>query len=519
MAREIFGTTTGNGGGVATRNLKFQRRLDDYNVMRDTLEGQSFIKSQGVVYLPKPPALVDPGNDPKELKYTFYKSFAEFPELVSQALLGVQGLVHMRPPVIELPSTLNYLNEGATPDGKSLIELWMDATREVFLMGRFGLLPEIYENRAYLCQYHAENIINWRKVKTGSGMAASLVVLYEPTEEATGDQGFGTEIINYYRVLRVEDGQYVEELWREEVKRASSDEDVSGQEMLPEFPIVPSRMGRNWSFIPFVPINATDNEYDPGQIPLLSVAQKALDIYRKSATYNRTLYLKGDPPLLRTGFEEEEAAAASTIGGGVIWNAANPDADAKYIEPTGDVIEDQRKAMLDDHEKALQAIGRLMDHRGDGVESGQALKERRAANSVTLVGVLQSVAEGFERALRNMTEVMGGNAEEVVFKPNLDFMESEMTPDDILKITQAKNEGAPLSLRTIHGRFKASGVTEMDYEAETEEIEQEDPTGVLGNDGPQDAGTAGSGGGTEEDEDPAPAASPDTDDLDGDPTR
>jgi len=494
-------TPTANGvGGVSTQNRLYQRQRENYELMRDALEGQYRIKEQGTQYLLKPPALAVAGNDPQGAKYAFYKSFAEFPELVSQALFGIQGLIHHRPPVIELPRTLQYLEQQATPDGKTLDELWMDATREVFLMGRFGLLPEVYENQVYLCQYHAESIQNWHKVKTESGMSASLVVLHEPVEEVVTGDGFGVDEVDYYRVLKVEDGQYVEELWRGNDVQASTGTQPEGVdvEMLPSYPIVPSRMGRNWSFIPFVPINAINNEYDPGQIPLLAVAQKALDMYRKSATYHRTLYLKGDPPLLRTGFSPEEAESANTIGGGVTWDAANPEADAKYIEPTGEVISDQRQAIIDDLEQAQRAIGRLVDNKGGGVESGEALRERRAANSVTLVGVLQSVAEGFEKALRNTTVVMGGNPDEVVFKPNLDFMAPELTADDVVKFTTAKNQGAPISLQSLHDTFRRGGVTQIDFDEEMQLIEDEDATfNMPGGDDPADAGDIGQDEGTD----------------------
>lgn len=477
----IGNPATGSGGGVATQNKQYTAAVDNYTLQRHAVEGQSRIREEGTTYLMKPPALVDPGNDPLSAKYNFYKSFAEFPELVSLALMGIQGLIHQASPLIELPSQLNYLLERATPDGKSLEDLWVDMTREIFLMGRGGLLPEVYDNSVYLCQYNAESIINWHKIKSGSGNMASLVTLHEPVDEPVGE-GFAVNEVDYYRVLRLDDdGQYVEELYKSEVKILSTGDKSLESELVDQYPISPSRMGVNWDFIPFVPLNAINTEFDIGQIPLGPVAQKALDIYRKSATYHRTLYLKGDPPLIRTGFSKEEAEEANTVGGGVLWDAANPQATAGYVEPTGDSIPHQRTAILDDFAQAEQAIGRLIDDNKQGIESEGALRERRAAKSVTLVGVLNAAAEGFERALRNCTVVMGGNPDDVVFKPNLDFMAAELTADDVLKYAQGKNSGAPLSNRSIHEIFRKGGVTEMAFDDEMEEIADEDPTGLLTN--------------------------------------
>jgi hypothetical protein len=505
---------TGSGGGVTTRNSQYIRAIDDFNLMRHAVEGQRRIKEESTLYLPKPPALVDPGNDPQGIKYAWYKSFAEFPELVSLSLMGIQGLIHRRPPEIELPSQLEYLRETATPDGKSLEDLWVDATREIFLTGRMGLLPEVYKDSVFLCFYGAEFITNWHKIKSGSGNTASLVTLWEPTEEVIDGQDFATQIVDYYRVLRLDDaGQYVEELWKDEVKAASTGEKIEST-MLEEYPIVPSRMGANWDFIPFVPINAVNTEFDIGSIPLLPVAQKSLDVYRKRATYNRTLYLKGDPPMLRTGFSPTEAETANTVGGGVVWDAANPEAKASYIEPTGDSIPAQREAIADDFEEARQAVGRLLDDKKQGIESGEALRERRAAQSVTMVGVLTAAAEGFERALKNVTVVMGGDSDKVVFKPNLDFMSAEITAEDVVKFTTAKNQGAPLANETIHGIYRRGGLTDLEFEAEQELIDDEDPTGVVPTAGSL-AGLPGQPAPGDEDEDDPEGDDPDREDVIG----
>ena len=482
MAETVKLPTSAIGGGVATKHRTFQLKELDFIMMRHANEGQSCVKRQLTRYLPKPPALLDKGIDPKGQKYDFYLSFAEFPELTSQALISIQGLVHKLPPEIELPRQIEYLRDNATPDGKPLDQLWMDVTREVFLMGRAGLLPEVFENTVRLCQYAGDSIINWRKLKEGSGADASLVVLYEPTEEesTTGD-GFASEIIDYFRVLRLTPEGYVEELWRNQTKIADSTGQVAATQpsqttvMLEQYPIRPQRQGAGWAGIPFVPINAGDIDYDLGPIPLLPVAQKSMDIYRKTATYQRTLYLKGDPPMLRKGFTEEEVESIKTVGGGVIWDASNTDADAMYIEPTGDSIPHQRTSIVDDFEQAQKAAGKLFDDAKGGVESGEALRERRAAQSVTIVGVLQTVADGFERALRNVTEVMGGNPEDVHFRPNLDFMEADLSAADVLQFTQAKNEGAPISRETLHGVFKRGGVTRMEFADEERTIEEEDP--------------------------------------------
>ena len=114
-----------------------------------------------------------------------------------------------------------------------------------------------------------------------------------------------------------------------------------------------------------------------------------------------------------------------------------------------------------------------------------------------------------------------GNHDDVVFKPNLDFMAAELTADDVLKYAQAKNAGAPLSLESIHEVYRRSGITSMTFEDEQAVIEDEDPTGVvptagsvedLANNGlPASDGNSGEGG--DEDLDPTSQGEIDEDEV------
>ena len=54
----------------------------------------------------------------------------------------------------------------------------------------------------------AEDIINWRIEKVGANHVLSLVVLKECAQQVTED-GFGTQEVDQYRVLRLAGGVYV----------------------------------------------------------------------------------------------------------------------------------------------------------------------------------------------------------------------------------------------------------------------------------------------------------------------
>jgi hypothetical protein len=68
--------------------------------------------------------------------------------------------------------------------------------------------------RATILPYPAESIINWRTQNIGGVKRLSLVVLREPTMKYS-DDGFEAIECIYHRVLRMEDGIYVQNLYDE----------------------------------------------------------------------------------------------------------------------------------------------------------------------------------------------------------------------------------------------------------------------------------------------------------------
>lgn len=462
---------------VATQHPAHKKRADDYQLMRDSIEGEGAIKAGKTEYLAMPAAMMESPH--KDKQYIHFLEGADYVELLSPIIDGLQGLVHQKPPSVELPKKLEHLIEWATPDGKDMVSLFQDMTRELFSTGRMGLLPEVFpadkEQPVYLCQYTAESIINWRKSYANSGMSVSLLVLEERSFGPTAENEFGHEETITYRVLRLNSdkenlqvplGYSVQPY----VKRADDKEPVAG-----EF-IEPTRIGKKWDAIPFVCVNAINLEFDVGPIPLLPAARRILSAYQKSASYNRALYLCADPTVVRTGIEKDEAEKANVIGGGNCWNFENPQAKVQFLELSGNSIPFQRDAIKDDFERAEQATGRLFDYGNSSSkqrESADAIRLRQAGQQATTKTVVINAAAGLEKALKNIAVLYGVNPDEVKVTPNLDFAEIAMTAADLVQFMAAKTAGAPISTETIHANMTKGGMTNKTFEEEIEAMQTE----------------------------------------------
>lgn len=478
---------------INTRHPEYQEQVENWQRCRDTIEGEQAVRERIETYLPPPPgmkgginvasvqqALTSTGSSSN--RYAFYASFAEFPEIVGPTINGIQGLIHAKKPEVVLPGKLDYLLETATGAGDSLWELWEEITREVMSVGRVNLLAEVSQrgdDRLYLCPYVAESLINWRVRPKIQGGQVTLCVLEECESVDDPEDAYALKEVKRWRELLLTESGYVVRLWQ---ANGDGKPEIAPNEAGEEF-TVPTLFGKAFGEIPMTPINAVDNDFRFGSIPSLPMVRRALAIFRKSADYHRSLYIKGDPQPVLFGVDPSEKP--TEIGGGSIWCFQQPEGKAQFLDIDGQGIPLMRQAIQDEFERFSAETGRLMDVNDKaGAESGVALKQRHSMQLVTVKSLVINAASGLQAALRQMARLMGLSPDEIKgieFRPNLDFAEAAMTADELLKLVMACNQGAPLSRETVHSIARRRGLTMKTYEDEQDEISQQGPAlGAIG---------------------------------------
>ncbi len=427
--------------------------------------------------------------------YDFYISFSEFPEIVEPALPGFQGILHAREPRVNIPPRMEYLEEDATPEGFSLLVLWQQVTREILAGGRVGLLADVSrDDNVRVVPYSVENVINWQERPPRLGGGAFFVIIRElkqvPKEDKAGvlDE-FATEQMRFFRELRVRDSVYQARLWRDpegtKFERTSAAGTIavpsipaSGEQGGPEIVLVDgqewttiSLLGKTFDKIPFLAVNALDIGFEYGAVPILPMTRRAYSIYRLTADYRRSLYMKGDPQPYIAGISEDKAPPR--IGGETVWTFDSPDAKPGYLDIDGQGIPLTRQAIQDELERFDQEGGKLLSTT-QRPESGEALAMRLLAHQVTLRNVVINAGIGFQQALRMIAEMLGLDAKEVTFEPDLDFASPVMSGTEASEWAKAKSVGFPISSETLHSLARRGGVTEKTFKEEIEAIE-EDP--------------------------------------------
>lgn len=468
---------------VSTKHPLYTEFLPDWRQLRDTKEGERKIKQKGIEYLPATAGMYAAGfgtadvNSKGSRAYGAYRTRAVFPELVKEALEAVLGVMHLKPPTIELPAALEPMRARATLRNESLEMLLHRINERQVLMGRMGLLLDVAsgpgEKVPYVVVYEAEQVGNWDdggRAADSARRSLNLVVLDESENVRT--DAFEWEHLEKYRVAVLGDVESNEQPEAGAKFRVAVVEQRNGAGDIPaqEQFIEPSIAGRTLEFIPFVFVNATDIVAEPERSPSMPLSNLALTIYRGEADYRQSLFQQGQDTLVTIG-DNKDNPEYMTGAHGVIPLPMN--GDAKYIGVSSKGLPEQRAALENDYKRAAVMAGQMLDTSSREKESGDALRVRVGAATATLRRIALTGAFALQEILRMAATWVGANPEEVIVTPNLDFADDELASKTVLELMQAIAIGAPLARQSVHELLQKRGLTKRSWDEELEAIEEE----------------------------------------------
>jgi hypothetical protein len=468
---------------VDSKHPSYQEFRPDWEIMNKTYRGERAVKEEGEIFLPATSGQKEDGfraGQPGRNAYDAYKKRASFPDVVRGAVEAMIGVMHHKPPVIELPDSMEQMREMATLKGESLEVLLRRINENQLVSGRLGLLLDVPDGSPvgttpYVALYKALSIINWDDGKREEPIAQNLNLVALDESEFERKKDFEWELENKFRVLILGDpdvnepkggGAYQVGLFEE-----------SGTTFTTANMITPSIGGRTLEKIPFVFINATDVVPEPDIPPLLGLANLALTIYRGDADHRQGLFMQGQDTLVVIGGVDDEKYR---VGANAVITV-NQGGDAKYIGTDSAGLSEMRESLQNDKASAAQMGAQLLDSVSRERESGDALKIRVAARTATLNQIALAGAFGLEQILKIAAEWLGANPDDVKVTPNLDFAADELGSKTLVEYMAAKSMGAPFSLRSIHALMREKDLTQLEFEEEIAELEAEadllpDPT-------------------------------------------
>ena len=509
------------GSNISDPHPDYNARRSDWVLMFDANEGQRHIKSKTTEYLPATSGMRALSSTSKKLDgeglalYTAYLIRAFFPDLVKETVRALTGILDREPANIELPEALEDMRELATPKGESLNDLLVQIHINQLLYGRLGLLLDVDPNRdlPLIVRYPAPQILNWDDLtvtndlkqqdddKRSQAVRRLLMVVLDETrfERDTGNR-FTWNLVPRYRVLNL--GEAGANVFTSQVERDGN----------LQTSITPAIRGKTVDEILFTFINTTDLATQPGEVPLINLANLGLAIYRGEADHRSALFMSGQDTLVITGYDISSGSSENPddnespiIGSGAYLNIPDPDGDAKFIGPDSKALSEQRASLEDDYKRAGEEGIKLLSS-GAGAEAAETLRIRVAGRTATLQTIAMTSATGLESALRQAAVWVGADPQEVKVEPNLDFITEDQDPADLIAFATAKKSKVPLSWKSVHNWLRQKDFTELTFEEEIEQIEEEADMDIFDSGGDAFLGEPGAPGAGGDLNDPAMVA-------------
>ena len=455
--------------GAATKRKELRDYERDYKLIADCVAGERSVKKRGITYLPMP----NPDDESAEnaARYDAYRTRAVFYNVSQRTLSGMVGEVFSRDPVEELPTRLDVVSEDADGTGLTLTQLAKRAVRYALSMGRAGVLAdyplteegvtradiESGQVQPSLTIYDARHVINWRTTKVGNKTTLRLIVLWEQYDDE--DDGFAVTTKDQYRVLRLVDGVYTVQIYRN-----------GASYMGPVSPTDAS--GATFDYIPFTFIGSENNDAEIDHPPMYDLASLNVAHYRNSADYEEGVYMVGQPTPVFAGLTQAWVAdvmkgvVALGSRGGVMLPEGGT-ATLLQMEANTAAFE-----AMTHKEKQMVTLGAKLVENKEVQRTATEADLDSAAETSVLADVAKNVSAAIKFGLENCARFVGDPDAEIVYTLNTEFKISRMTSQERAQLISEWQQGA-ITFSEMREGLRKSGTATLDDEEAKTEIKEE----------------------------------------------
>jgi Domain of unknown function (DUF4055) len=412
-------------------------------------------------------------------EYSDYVNRATLFNATARTLDGLLGMVFRKPPVITAPTALQPVIDDMTlarDNVCNMAELSERALHDDILVGRVGYLIErppvntegmtqaqvsALNLRPYVAEYKAESIVDWWFDRVNNSAQLVMVRLAEEVEVWTS--GIDRDCIQQERRLLLENGMYVQRIFRE----------VKGKPVQFGGDIIPLMNGAPLDFIPFV------CDFSVTKPPILDLADVNLSHFYTDVEREHGAHYTAIPTPMFAGFQfaEGEAFQLGASGG---YASQDPSATWGYLEFNGAGLT-TLKEIKEEKEKHMAVLGaRFLQQDSSKQESTDTVRIRRSGETSVLAGLAQKRSRAMTRILQIMAQWMGIDGD-ISVELNSDFTEAGLTAQDLTAFVAAWQGGA-ISQQTLfynlqHGELYENWVTFEDEQSRIE-AQQIAPVGM-----------------------------------------
>lgn len=456
---------------IDTKNPQFELYQPVWQKTRDAVAGSVKVKEKRHEYLPVPDAdSNDESMGTNTLRYRQYIKRAVYTNFTGRTKNALVGAAFRKSPMVDIPDNLDYLLDDATGDGLSLTQLAKDTLSDLLETGRGGFLVDYpqaddglsvedvarLDLRASIIPYTAEDVINWKSSVVGGRKLVTLIVLRETYLDAADE--FSHESKTQYRVLRLTDGGYTQQIYREDVPYTDE--------------IYPKQSdGSAWGFIPFHFIGSKNNDSTIDDAPLSDIANVNIAHYCNSADYEESCFITGQPTLfITTSLSADQFQAMNPKGiklGSRSGHVLGDSGTASLLQPNANQLVLEAMKLK---ESQMVAIGARIITDRSGNETAEGARIRFASENSVLGDVVDNLSKAIEKCIKWCGLFMGVDADDSYFEINRDFYDKQVDPQMIMAMITLMDREL-IAHVDVFDNLKAAGL--IDPERTLEDVQSE----------------------------------------------
>ena len=420
---------------VNSKHDDYLNAVDRWETTRDAVDGQDAVKRKKTKYLPE---FVPRDED----RYKQYLALAYYVNVTGRTLRGLLGAVFRKPVGMELPTQIEYLIDDADGMGQNLDQIAKQVIDGQMVEGRYGLMVDYPKAEAGMTReqvasqrlrasikcYSAPCILNWKTTVVGSDIALSLVVLEESTDAS--DDEFEREPKKQYRVLRLSEGVYTQQMYGEDMQPTS---DL----MVPR-----DAKGQAFTYIPFYFVGAEDNTPGVDNSPLYDLANINLAHYRNIADAESALRVFSQISLhIDIGDTTPETWKEHNPNGVMFGSSSAIITQKGKVELVQASPHNFGTEELTKKEARMVSVGaKLISKEGINQTAEEARINASSEHSV-LDHVVGNATDAMTQAIKACAEFMGADPEKVEFDINREFFPRNLAAQEIMAIIQLADRG------------------------------------------------------------------------------
>lgn len=448
--------------GVDTPNSLYDSLKGQWERCRDASRGSDDVKAKGVKYLPALDSHKKEGQWTLNSKYSEYLTRALYYNATKRTIEGLSGAIFQKAPSVVAGAAEEDCKD-ITLTGEPLEMFALFTTNEHLTTGKFGILVDMSSEEAttprpYWVGYEAEKIINWRYERLGGDAKLVFAVLEESVEIVDEDDEFSSDVEIQYRVLRLKNGVYSQQVYKPTQESGSKKVEYTAEEE-----IFPTRRGVHLDFIPFAIPWAS---HIP---PLLDLVDVNLAHYRSSADLKHGLHFTALPTPWVSG-QKGDSSKPLSMGAGVAWDL-DVNGKAGMVEFTGSGLGAIRQDMQDMEHMMATLGARLLEPPPRYAETALSVSMRHSSDYATLRTIAQVVEQQLTYALK-IHDWWLGSAKTVAdskadIQLNKVFFDQSVTADELRALLLAL-QGGSISYETFYARLANTGWTREGIDAAME---------------------------------------------------